>query len=332
MNFLEVVRAQVVPWHFWYYPFGTGADAMGSMTGPLAKFDAHFSLGTATRDFEVANHGRGSRVDWGGHCEAATVASILFQQPTATGIFSEDDMEALVTELCWTHVVNNKFVLLPWGQSPYGDLESLMVRTGADTEQRVKESPFAEPGIPEGNDFQSVVNRLADLKVGAFHATLQELISDRNTPLFADLRVKDGGDSHSRWHQAVYKYITKYSQRLGGSLGPRDLQLETVFYSNGDYDRGSNGGNPDTRVPRRGRGIYLLSVGTDGEVLTNKADNDWVSLKNPDSMKPGTAEPTDVAVPRILGEVAPLPATLLVGHNPAITESRLRALGLRRNE
>ncbi len=297
VNLIEYAMARVVPWNFYYWPFTSGG--MVAAGGPLEKWDEQYGLsGTpqSTRIWELLYHN--GTEQWEGHCGRAAAASILFEQPVATGPFSEDDLEALVTELMYNY-------------------ELSMAREGS-TEYRLVDETTPKPSEQEGDG-------VPDANVGALYALLQSHISGLRRPVIVDLRDPNGQDNVARWYQAVYRYASRYAP-LGSAAGGEQLQyVESVWNANGDFPPGTHIGNPETLLgfSRRERSRSCLLFGPDGDVLVDATQNNWLSIVNDRKPEETMFIPREVIA-------APSPNFQLATHGGQITEQRLSEWGVRR--
>lgn len=280
----------LVPWHFYYFPFSQ-VESKGD-DHPAAKFDAAFgtqayawesesifksciqwpgsapaTLGHSVTQAQVDAYNEHlgedryklSDLSWWGHCDAATAASILFAQPTATGDLAESDLEWAATELAMnTFVLSQRFYL--------GDGDR---------------SHPANAEVPNGESQQEL-----DKVFGQFHETILDLIRNQGAAALMDLRasVVDGKDrSGDVWNQAVYKFEMqlKQAQEDGEDSNEeelaRQMAVTTILYANADESDSS--GNPEDPAgsgwDRHIEGV--LSFDAKGKIAVTHPDNNCTS-------------------------------------------------------
>ncbi len=309
-EFVQEGTAETVPWHFFYYPFRSqlGTPALHDDPGAYSKFDSHFGLGTASRDWELAHHDDDTAENWEGHCWGAALASIILEQPAATGAFTEDELEGLAADF-----FDDK------GASGLGG-------------NRLQKHAFPFESPTEA-DSQGV-----DVLVHTFHQALRLMLRDRRQPLHMDLRQSSVGGAPEVWNQGCYTYRSVFREDPAALGDPetdriRQMRIETHFITNGDFAPPTSG-DPVTDPARRREQVteYRLLYSDGGLIWPVGSYGAW--RQNWLSMKLSSGVP--VYVPSLLSDVS-LAADEFVddvakqGKNPLVNGHQLIELGLKKS-
>ncbi len=150
---------------------------------------------------------------------------------------------------------------------------------------------------------------VCDSFVPRFHAMLETHLRGRHVALLGNLRAfPPNGKSNEVWNHGVGKYTAKFHAIPG--KGDRAVRLEIELLANS----GSNLNNSDNK-PRINTYEYSLVYGLNGVVDETQAGmSDWISCG-------GEA----MFAPLNLMDVV---SSRWAGHNPAITESNVRAVDM----
>jgi CSLREA domain-containing protein len=346
--FREEGEARTVPWNFFYFPLKASDPRahLYDVPGAFTKLDASFALGTAGVDWETARHKR-MGASWEGHCWGAALASIILQQPRATGAFTEDELEGLAADF-----FNES------GATPLAPPHGVYPSTRTDG---LETYPFAKPTPAPGED--------VDRGVHQFHIALRTMLKLRRKPLHMNLRQSDGLDVDNTttpptprddevWNQGCYSYSSNLKEDPNAAGDEetekvRQIRHDTRFTCNDDFvePRNATGvsiGNPrDTPDYRREQeSEYVLIYGNDGDLIANGTiagnTQNWLSMTLTHYYGGNTN--TDVFVPSVVMDVSPAGAGFRdsdtahpsgapgqLGGNPYVTGHRLSQLGMKKN-
>jgi len=325
-SFAESGLADTVPWNFWYFPWLSAQSGLHLYDSPGAytHFDAKFALGTTSFDWETANH-KTAPPDpgWCGHCWGSSLASIILQQPVATGAFTEDELEGFAGEFFdnkGTYRLTSHPALPAFPGVTANELP-LEIPTTADTD-------------------------LSDPYVDRFHTALRSMLRTDRIPVQADLRQETGTGPREVWNQGCYYYKSEMKEEPGAK-GDDDtekiLQIHhtTTFRCNEDFldSHGVSVSDPAHSTWRREQqSEYILIYKDDGDIkpkgnLAGMKQN-WLTMKLTYAQDAPLPTPTDIYVPSAMSDVRPFAATqfkndsTILGRNPSLTGARLFSLGL----
>lgn len=96
----------LIPWNFWFYPFGKvdpkdGFDSNAVQRSAMTKLDGFLDptgRSNAVMEWEEAHHLLDRPGDWQGHCTGGASASIYFEAPVATHEFTTDELQLIASE------------------------------------------------------------------------------------------------------------------------------------------------------------------------------------------------------------------------------------------
>lgn len=312
-TFVQDGQASTVPWTFWFFPYLESAvgSHMYDVPGPDSRWDARFGLGTATLDWENANHRFATGRPWAGHCWGSSLASIILTQPTAIGQFTQDDLEGLA-----------------------GDWFDKQTTDG------LAEFPFKKPTPADTDEVDPLVHQ--------FHKVLVFMLRLKKLAFHMNLRQATGeGKEQEVWNQGCYKY-SSVMEESPSAVGdpttemPRQIHVTTTFVCNDDVQVGGVSigdpvSTPDFR--REQETEYTLMYDSLGVVIDNGSiaglKQNWLTMKLTHTKGAGDTS-IPVFVPEIMSNVLPaageftsIPST--PGENPFVTSDRLITLGLTKN-
>jgi len=325
----------IVPWNFYYFPF-KDVQEQGA-NHPSAKWQKKF--GGKANDWERASYWK-SRIEgggtgfgghaitkefvaefnkwagsevvnydntwWWGHCDAASVASALFQQPKPTADFTEADLEYFATEIAMCgYAIDLKFFL--------GGLNNTNRNHASHTEK-----PEDKPG------------QALDLDIGPLHESIIDVVKKRGSVALIDMRAEwaDGkNQSPDVWNQATYKFTMEAKQAVADT-GPeteeataRALEWKTVLHANADaHDSKGNPENPAGSGWLR-ECYYVLHFDAAGKTMNDHPKNNF---KKCTWAKTGK----EYYAPRYIFEIKGLNQGGGGPGNPQITLGQAQGLGL----
>ena len=344
-NAKDADGSMLVPWNFYYFPF-TQVAQQGT-SHPTYKYDQRF--GTKANEWEKTNYWKseirsngqlGDGFDghgiteqackeyneycgrtvvnyedcgWWGHCDAASCASALFAQPSASGNFSDVDLEYFATEISMRGY----------------QIELLFFLGGLGNSNRNTPNHTEKPEDREG--------QALDSDIGPFHEALIKCVRQDGFPALMDLRAfwAPGGSTHSEvWNQCIYKFEMEGKQ-AEPDRGPQDeepsarkIEFKTKLSANADAppNRPNSHGNPENPA---GSGwyrelLYVLHFDASGKVQHDHPKNNWKKCRWPDG--------DEAYAPRYIFRIKGLNPNGSGPGNPHITIGNVAQLGLVRRK
>ncbi|HVY61678.1 MAG TPA: hypothetical protein VHF22_08495 [Planctomycetota bacterium] len=335
-NARDLDGKMLIPWNFYYFPFTQVTD--DGAQHPSAKWQAKF--GGGANDWEKSSYWKGQIegtggaghdghgitkqfvdeynkwagsqvVDfdntwWWGHCDAASVASALFNTPKSTDGFSDMDIRFFATEISMRgYEIELKFFL--------GGLDNTNRRHPSHTEK------------PEGQPGQSL-----DKDLPFFHDALIDVVKKQGAGALIDFRAEwEDGKDHSPdvWNQLTYKFTMEATQAKADAspaeaeTNARQLAFKTTLYANCDAAQSS--GDPESN-PGSGwlRELsYVLNYDGSGKAVMDHPANNFQRCTWSRTGK-------DYYAPRYIFQVKGLNSKKDGPGNPHITLDKAKTLGL----
>ena len=243
-RFVEEGEAAKKPWVGWWWPRHPDVNPNNyDDGGPFQKYDQVY--GTSAQDWERTY--TASTVDWWGHCWGWSNASILLDQPKATtknGVFfSEDDMEALYTELA---------------DSSIGYDEALTVL-------------YIPPGPPTGAAGEEVDKYCDDL-----YRIISVTIGQERTAVQSDMRAVATPPDRAEevWNHGIYRYVAWFREAPG--TGDERLVEVTV----GVWATSPARPPSIAALDRYEEYVCQLEFDAQGNVVTDSAQQNWLSASH----------------------------------------------------
>ncbi len=280
----------VIPWHFFYFPF-VNVDQDGA-NHPSAKFQKKF--GGQANDWEKTSYWKGvvsgtgksgthghsitkaacteynnwsgrnvvtfENCDWWGHCDAASVASAIFEQPKGTGDFTESDLEYFATEIAMCGY----------------DIELKFFLGGINNDDRGHPSHTEKP--------EDRLGQTLDQDIGALHEAVIDVIKKQGAVALIDMRadyVAGKDKSPDVWNQATYKFSMTAKQAKADTgagdeeANARALEFHTILNANADAH--NSAGNPESPANSGwDRELYyVLHFDDKGKAATTHPQNNY---------------------------------------------------------
>lgn len=316
----------LVPWTFWFWPYGRDSAHAATAIGKLAKL-----LGTdenAAKAWETTHHHQ-NVYTYEGHCHGAANASALFAEPGDQSVtnpgngvtvdFTRAELKLLAAE----YVINFGREQVAWelkGTSgrrmdqermcreaeryyllgylkPAGPHDRATLRTALTDDNVADDAGWADYFRATTGRTVAFPREVAESFGQAactFFEALLENLGVQQVPLVSNIRsghVTDG--PASVWNQVIYKFEAQYVEAVGASPNPeRVMDVVCVVYANDDNDAGGvNARANAATVTDHSEALvfdhqYRIVFGANGDPNPANALNRWATCER---RVPGTA-------------------------------------------